>query len=393
MKREFVTAALIIVVAVMTAGAQQAVTTAGINLENLPETYLIVKGDTLWDISERFLGDPLKWPEVWKQNDYIINPHLIFPGDTIRFRAMVKTALETEVMPKVEEFVEKAPVVEPEPAEPPKPVSEPKPLFSPAAPLISEASIVESSDSQDMAPDDPDMIARLRQPKNIYTEKVFLRTGFITQPTELPKHKIVEIEDEKRSATKFDVVVMDLGKKSGVKEGDIYAAISVGDYVKHPDTGKKLGVVVRIKSVLKVLSVGDEQSRCLVAENFSPLEKGDAVIPYRVSTGPRFDAWVKPKISIRGTILAIHEPMLSVHIDDILYLDKGSVDGVKPGDRFVIYGRSDTANATGQKTPLGEVQAVNVMSNETAVIVVSLKGEHIEIGDRAELHARCRVIN
>ena len=46
--------------------------------------YTIIKGDTLWDISERFLEDPFKWPVLWKRNTYIRNPHLIYPGDTVK---------------------------------------------------------------------------------------------------------------------------------------------------------------------------------------------------------------------------------------------------------------------------------------------------------------------
>jgi len=51
--------------------------------EDVPETYIVKKGDTLWGISGMYLQKPWLWPQLWDANPQIDNPHLIYPGDEL----------------------------------------------------------------------------------------------------------------------------------------------------------------------------------------------------------------------------------------------------------------------------------------------------------------------
>src|SRR3954453_5500563 len=75
--------ALALFVLCATAGAQAPSTPLTIR-PDAPDRYVVVPGDTLWGISQRYTDSPWRWPELWSMNkDDIRNPHLIYPGDVL----------------------------------------------------------------------------------------------------------------------------------------------------------------------------------------------------------------------------------------------------------------------------------------------------------------------
>ena len=65
--------------------------------------YTVQKGDTLWDVSKRFSDSPWLWPELWKENSHIANPHLINPGEKLHLYYNKDTELIVEEKQKADE--------------------------------------------------------------------------------------------------------------------------------------------------------------------------------------------------------------------------------------------------------------------------------------------------
>ncbi|WP_369978986.1 LysM peptidoglycan-binding domain-containing protein [Xanthomonas bundabergensis] len=81
-----------------------------------PDTYVVRKGDTLWDIAGRFLGKPWLWPEIWQANPQVQNPHLIYPGDVLSLAYLDRVARATvKPGPRQDEPIDAIPLSDVEP--------------------------------------------------------------------------------------------------------------------------------------------------------------------------------------------------------------------------------------------------------------------------------------
>ncbi|HID8538725.1 MULTISPECIES: LysM peptidoglycan-binding domain-containing protein [Bacteria] len=80
-----------------------------------PDTYVVRKGDTLWDIAARFLQKPWLWPEIWQANPQIANPHLIYPGDVLSLAYLDRVTVAAQPGPRQEAPIDAIPLAQVEP--------------------------------------------------------------------------------------------------------------------------------------------------------------------------------------------------------------------------------------------------------------------------------------
>lgn len=330
-------------------------------------TYTVQKGDTLWGISSNFLKDPFYWPKLWKENKFIPNPDLIYPGNVIvlpteeEIREALKKLKEEAAPPTPPTVQEKAPeaVVPPVPVQPPmvEEVAPPPEIKPPAKPPMLDKDLILSS-------------------------------GYILRGVG-PSGKVIASNEAKEMYSEHDTIYLLPSTRPNV--GDRLTAFRVVRPVFHPKTGQYLGDLIRILGTMEVTDVQGKTATAVVSKSYDVITKGDPYIPYQPlesaalevgesQSGPRLD----------GYIVEVKEMKVSNAQFDVVYIDKGRRDGLLIGRNFLIF-------REGEKTPLafpgGEVQLprrrvgelqVIAVQDETAVARVVKSSEPITRGDMVE---------
>jgi LysM repeat protein len=317
------------------------------------EAYAIKKGDTLWDISNTFLKDPFLWPFIWKANQYITNPDLIYPGKKLAIPSLapIEKALQAPAAPK-EQLVEKQTTTaeKPEGAKPTEEVQAPASKF--IVPEKAQAPVV-----------------------NKYT---MLSAGFVN--LEESRDVIVGSKEGKTIFGYDDIVYVTIRSKEAAV-GDKFTIYRMLKKVRHPVTGETYGRLVKVLGILRLTEKGKEDTYAArITLSFDASEKGSLLTPYQEPTLVFNTAQEKPK-DINGYILEVMDGRTINAQTDIVYLDKGSADGVDPGDTFTVYARSK--RKIYPKVVLGEAQ-VFLVKERTATAIVTKSTNYIARGDEVE---------
>jgi hypothetical protein len=297
-----------------------------------PKQYTVVEGDTLWDISGKFLNHPTQWPQLWSYNSQIKNPHLIYPGDTVYFSVVdgkPRLSFSKDSNPYGQSYQDTGPM----PSSDTCVVSEEdihngRTSFAMAqngklSPCIRETSMKQAIK----------LIPSENIAKFLVSPKVVNANELNTSPY------VVDFAGEHLVAASGDKLYV----RSIIQPQSInYHIYRPGITFINPDTGEVLGYEAKYVADSTLAQEGDPAT-VVIDKSISEIMIGDRLMPkpeeqFTLNYFPR-----PPEESIKGNIIYVLDGVNQIGKFNVVVIDKGTRDGLLPGHELDIYKRGRIA--------------------------------------------------
>lgn len=297
--------------------------------------YTVQKGDTLWDLSQRFSDSPWQWPDLWRENKQLPNPHWIYPGERIRlFR---KSERHRHEVPDHKEV----PTVAPE----------------------ADASIPE---------DQPPL-----QVDFLYAN--IDRVGFIRKPPVQPLGVIFKSEDDKQLISEGDLVYVrypDSGTQETFRPGARFTVYNTLNPNGDRRAQRTYGTQHYLLGIVEIVQSEQDYAIAKVTDSFRAIAVGDLLMAYltRRPVVPVVDSTP----DIKGTIIASEEQTKIMADHFIAFIDKGADDQIVPGQIYTIYHQDAGRVAGGRSVALepvtiGSLLVLHTEQNTSTVVITESK--------------------
>jgi hypothetical protein len=292
-----------------------------------PDRYVIVPGDTLWGISERYTDSPWRWPDLWNMNkEQIRNPHLIYPGYVIlldRERGRLTIA---------------QPGTEPSPAGVPPTTTPAQPGVAPGAPPSGTTRIGPRIRAESLAKQEiPSIPPSAIEP--------FLTRPLVIEPDGLDKAPTI-------IATQADRVLLAVGNSAyvrgiGPSKDETWYVYRKGSALIDPDTNKTLGYEAIYLGTAQLTRPG-EPATVVLTSAVQEVGAGDKLVvaarPQPVNYAPH-----APNAQIRGRVMAIYGGVANVGEagpQQVISINRGRADGIESGHVLALYSLGGTVRDT-----------------------------------------------
>jgi hypothetical protein len=325
------------------------------------EVHIVVKGDTLWDLGAKYLGNPFAWPQIWELNKWVKDPHWIYPGDPI----LVESSRTTVTQPK--------------------------------------GGGQQNLSPQEVAELKPDL---RRQVKPTLDEYGFSFQDFIQMPYLVPStgeayfkqigaFKIVGQEDKTKDLlADGDTLYIAGGTNQGVKPGDrLVVTKIVARKFYHPDDlrrQKVMGDIVEQYGIVRVTHVYPTQSVAIIEKSLDGITSEGYAAPYNEPS-----AIVNALRTDIASPVALKEPSSKIIFirmnkavaagGDLVLIDRGTGDGYKVGD-ILLTARPVPLDPGNKKSKdmtnyyLGQLLIIRSAERTSTCRILRSKGE-VLVGD------------
>jgi LysM repeat protein len=299
--------------------------------------YTVKKGDTLWDISQRFNDTPWQWPDLWRENDQLPNPHWIYPGERIRLH---RKSGQHEYKEQTIPIPEVTPQVE---ASTPEAAPEPQVQF-------------------------------------FYNRMD--RVGFIRKPPVEPVGYIDKSLKNKKIISENDQVYIRPPKSqstSTLTPGQRLTAYRELNPTPARNSRRVIGTQHYLLGVVEIISNESKYAIGKVIKGYREIMPGEPLMNYEAFS-PSIDV-TQSTPGIEGTILASEEQtnLISDHV--ISFIDKGRVDNIRPGQIYSVYTQQTMGRIQLKPVEIGTVVVLRT-EETTSTVYVTKALDKIEPGEK-----------
>jgi hypothetical protein len=290
-----------------------------------PKNYTVKQGDTLWDISGLYLAQPWLWPQLWKLNPQVDNPHLIYPGDVLSL------TFDADGNPVLAVNDENAVIT----------------VSPDTEAAVSDAEVVAITGSSGIKKLTPQIRKTIKSTQAVTTLPLKMIRPFLTFEQALTEADIAALpyvlgaNDEWKNTVAEQILYV----KGELELGSSYGIYRKGKAYVDPATEELLGYETILVATGKVFRPGSTEnntpSSIQVIDVKQEIKQGDRLIP--ASDGqslPAFFVMSKPEKVIDGVIIDTTSDLREFSKWDIVVLNKGLIEDVKAGHMFAIYRKS-----------------------------------------------------
>jgi len=252
--------------------------------------HIVKKGDTLWDICEKYYGNPWLWPKLWEMNPFVTNPHLLKPGDKINLLEDV-------------------------------PLKHPAAREERTKGKVASTTAAKSTKWWERGID----VSSLTQVRSI---------GYFSREAVEPVGSIVSSDTERLILAEQDSIVVRIDEID-VQPGDIVWVYKSSELVHDPITNTPAGFVISILGNVKIVKqIGDGLYDAVVNESFKDIRVGDPLITY-TPISPCVLPTTAPR-SAEAEVLATKDLVQIIGQFTVVYLDRGKEQGIDRGNLFEV---------------------------------------------------------